>query len=250
MNKKMFTATVALGSLLFVGGTQAHAEEATATHQETKTGISFYDKNKPWEGPFEGNIAFAYVPGNFNFGSNEVNTASASYAKTYAQADTSAKYLAISDDRETKGNWTVNAKLAAFTDGADVPKTLDQAVLSFNTGGVKQYAMDIAKSDQAKTPTPAIDSTNVTDFTNPDYAKLYSLGQNVSLVAGATDATKVLSYANSQNVADALVVATQISDVKLRVMDHKDVVNKSFTSTISWDLSDDVAEDPTPNPEG
>ena len=245
MNKKIFAATVALGSLVFVGGTQANAEATTQTHMETDTGISFYTGSKPNPGPFAGQLSLAYVPGNFDFGSNEVATPGA-FAKVYSQSNASKeKYIAVSDDRKTKKkNWKLTAKLAAFTYGASdaTAKDLDKAVLSFNTADLQAYAMNPEQSDAAKTPTPGIYEANMLTALSADKAGAFTQLKTVSLEADAAE-QDVLSYtATQQQSEDALIVATAVTNVQLKVLDHSKVANKTYTSKISWDLADDVQQ--------
>lgn len=250
MNKKIFAATVALGSLVFVGGTQANAAPTTQTHMETETGISFYGGNIPNPGPFEGELSLAYVPGRFDFGTNEVTDAS-KYVQTYYQKNTDVnKYIAVSDDRGTsKASWKLSASLAEFKDAAN-EAGLANAVISFTTADLNAYGMKPADSDAKKTPTPPISQDGVlTDLSEANKA-MFTRTKDVSLTAGANTATEVLKFAapDQQTDKNALIVATQVSDVKLKVLDHSGVTDKTFTSKISWDLADDVNPTPTPAP--
>ena len=240
MNKKIFAATVALGSLVFVGGTQANAE-TTQRNMETKTGISFYEGSIPNPGPFAGQLSLAYVPGSFDFGANEITQAGA-YAKSYAQQNTTAKkYIAVSDDRKSdKKDWQLQAKLAEFV-SADGSTNLVDAVLSFDNGALQAYGMNTAQSDLNKTPTPAITEASALTALNEDVAKTFNSASKISLTAGSSSATNVLTYKAPQTpTADAVIVASEVTNAQLKVLNHSNVSNKAFSSKISWTLTDDV----------
>lgn len=262
MNKKVVVGltTAAAFSTVMMGGNNANAEEATTNKMTTDGSISFFSDSTPGGGPFEGNLALAYVPTTFDFGNHDV--AATATAATYAQkfgtnADGTAKtavkqYLAVSDDRADKKNgWSVKATLNEFQNtavddkGVSTVTKLDKAELSFNLGTAQKYNIDTKLSDAAKpaTPTPAITADNALSAMTPTQLAYYAASPaTVTLVAGATKEVEVLDYATqTQSEATTLAVAKEVSSVQLKVKDHSNVKDKKFTSKVNWTL----AEDPT-----
>ncbi|MGM0218947.1 WxL domain-containing protein [Enterococcus sp. AZ126] len=271
MNKKVllgFAATAALGTAL-VAGQNAHAVE-NATNMDTDTGISFFDTNKPGPGPFEGNLAIAYVPSNFDFGSNDVT--GVTNAVTYNQVLAAGKkqYVAVSDDRkenlDSGTQWQLSATLDDFVSTAaaaaggtiaDADK-LANAELSFKLGEYQGFDIDVVNSDATKVVTPNITDANslyaLNDKLSPAYAGP-AAGSFVTLTAGAsTGAISVANYTSTGAVkaedlatganthkATTLAAAREVSSVRLKVKDTTNANNKKFTSTVHWSLADTVA---------
>lgn len=250
MNKKVLLGITSAAVLGVVGASNtAYADAQTATHMDTDGSVSFYTKNKPGGGPFEGNLALAWVPSEFDFGSNKVEANNLPGTRTYNQVidtSTGTQYLAVSDDRasDAKTNWTVKAKLDEFVDTADSGNTLANAVVSMNVGTVKKYNIDIANSDKNTVATPnpnevgsleLLDTGLTAAFANP------AENTTLALTAGGAEVT-ALAYSNNNASVDGTVgVAREISKVNLKVLDHQKVANKKFTSTVHWNLTAEPA---------
>lgn len=258
MNKKVVVGLTAAAafSAVMIGGHSANAEEATTNAMKTDGSISFFSDNTPGGGPFEGNLSFAYVPTTFDFGNHNVaaTATSAIYKQEFGKnEDGTAKivkqYVAVSDDRADKKNgWSVKATLDEFqhsaTDdqGVSTVTKLDKAELSLKLGTAQKYGIDVALSDTNKTPTPAITSANALSAMTPTQLAYYAASPNsVTLVAGATTEVEVLDYATTQSEASTLAVAKEVTNVQLKVMDHSNVKDKTFTSKVNWTLAEDPA---------
>lgn len=258
MNKKLLVGCAAVAlSTVTLAANSAFAEEAknvdSATQMNTDASIGFYSDNKPGPGPFQDNLALAYVPAAFNFGNHNITGVKG--ALTYQQV-TPAKtqYLAVSDDRAEKANWNVSATLDQFTstttpaDGSAAP-TLASAELSMDLGKAQEYNINIADSDAGKAASPAPTAAGaVTDFASGDLKGTYALGKGnstVTLTANGTSSVEVLSYTKGATAdKKTLAVATAISNVKLKVKDVDKVsADQSYKSTVRWNLSD-TATDP------
>lgn len=261
MNKKLVVGCAAIAlSAVTVATTSASAEEASnvdsATQMTTDASIGFYSDNKPGPGPFQDNLALAYVPAAFNFGNHNITGVKG--ALTYQQV-TPAKqqYLAVSDDRADKANWNVSATLDQFTstttptDGTGAP-TLKDAQLSLDLGKAQEYHINIADSDAGKAASPAPTAANaVTDFVAGDLKGEYTLGKGnstITLNADGASSVEVLSYAKGATAdKKTLAVATAISNVKLKVKGLENIgSDQSYKSTVHWNLSDTPTDTVTP----
>jgi len=240
-------ATATFGVAL-LSGTQASAENAapvvkTNRNMTTDGSIVFYNDNKPDEGPFAGNLAFAYVPGEFNFGTHSLNGLSGS--KTYDQArrvGAGKQYIAVSDDRpDTKTQWQVAAQLDDFeTNGGTKLGADSNVVLDFTLGVPEKYNINIKDSDNAKTALPVI--TEPGSLATWDYKGLVNGGvvKPVTLTAGdTTGVSDVLQYMPNATTPDTTTVgaAAEVTDVKLTVKKHNGVEATRYTSTLNWSLS-------------
>lgn len=247
MNNKLFlgcATAVALSAALLAASPASAAEDATARHQTTDGSIGFYTDNKPSEGPFEKNLSLAYVPTEFDFGGNK--STGVTGVKVYNQvraADAKQQWLAVSDDREAKANWYLNAKLDKFT-AADAT-TLDNAELSFTVGEAQKYNIDVTQSDKIKSATPNPNEANAIEALGTINGT-YALGGTSGVVTLAGDGStskNVLKYtAGATADAGTLGVATKVDNVKLTVKDHSNVADKKYTSTVHWNLSDTATD--------
>lgn len=243
MNKKLvvgFLASATFGAVLLAAPTNAAAEDNR--NMTTDGSITFYKDNKPGTGPFVGNLSFAYVPAEFDFGAN--NATGIVGAKTYNQvkaAGAGAQYLAVSDDRANKKDWTVSATLDTFKNGTDELK----ADLSFTVGDAQKYNINAVDSDAAKTPTPAISSTNALEAwkTADGTVTVGGTNKTVTLPADSTSKVDVLSYKSTTSPATTVGAASEISDVQLKVKDHSTLKEAKYTSTVKWSLSSTVTDE-------
>lgn len=244
MNKKSMLgvlATLSLASLAFAA-VEAQAAD-TSTHMGTGGSISFYETNRPTPGPFVGNLTFAWAPNEFNFGNNKVDSSHKTAAKTYRQKETAnQQYLSVSDDRDEKGVWQVKANLEDFVDTSDNTNMLDNAELTLMFGKLEEYKIDLEKSDELGVATPNIiedtargdlAAATAAHFTTP------ALDKPLKLIAGS-GSEQIIVYDNADVAAASVAVATAISDVRLKVLDHTDTTDKSFTSRLHWNITNDV----------
>lgn len=252
MNKKVITGVVAAAALstAMIGATNAHAETGTNS-MKTGGSISFEKDNTSNDGLFTGNLVFAYVPKEFNFGSHEVSSTltSATYSQV-REKDSDPQYVSVSDDRSDKKNgWAVKATLDDFenevTDANGEKKTtkLANAELRFDLGTAQKYAIDTKLSDTNKQPTPGITTQGSLSAMSATELGYYAGSPTqVTLVAGSTEEVQVVDYATqAQSPTSTLAVAKEVTGVQLKVLDHSQVQDKKFTSKVNWTLAEDPA---------
>lgn len=239
-------ASTALLGALAVAVPTVHAEDSS-NHMTTDAGINFYDQNKPGPGPFYDNLALAYVPTRFDFGSHEIDPSNknSNYSATYKQiiANDASQYVAVSDDRQSsnKTSWALKADLDDFSDTKNATTKLENAELTFKTGAPQKYNIDIEASDKAGLALPNITDDGAIEGLGDTEKGYYSVApSNVKLVAGTGNSADVLKFTSpEQNVAETLAVASQVSNVQLKVLDHTNANNNRFTSTVHWRLTAD-----------
>ena len=249
MNKKLVVgclASATLGAILLAPSNAAAEDNRNMT---TDGSITFYKDNKPGTGPFEGNLAFAYVPAEFDFGSNKATGIVG--AKTYNQvraAGAGQQYLAVSDDREKKPDWTVSATLDTFKNAQAEAGTTDElkADLSFTVGDAQKYNINVVDSDAAKTPTPAITSANALEAWNTANGEVTIGGtdKKITLPADGTSKVDVLKYkAGTTQPTTTVGAASTVDNVQLKVKDHSSVNEARYTSTVKWSLSSTATDE-------
>lgn len=245
MNKKLLAGlltTATLGSLLVATNVDAakSTEADNNEHMSTDAGIAFFDTNKPGPGPFENNLALAWAPVSFNFGNNDVTGIKGNV--TYNQViDASKKqYVAVSDDRTAEDKlkgWKLEAELDAFENVADETDTLAQAKLTFDLATPEKYNIDVKTSDKYGYAYPNVADDTSREAFDTTTAAYYKLTTPVSLTAADGLPQEVLSFNTDQSISNTLGVASQVSNVKLKVLDHTNVANKKYASTVHWRLS-------------
>jgi len=241
MNKKLVFGLVATFGATIFASTQVSAAETAQTSKNMTTdgSITFYKDNKPNPGPFQKNLSLAYVPGEFNFGTNKVTNVTGT--KVYNQVSTGTQYVAVSDDREKKDGWTLSAGLDDFTNGT---KTLEDAELSLVLNEAQQYHINAAESDAAQNPVPAITDVDALSplASSTDLTGSVSIKKPIKLVAGGAVAPLMsYSYADGKTPeADGVTagIASEVTGVQLTVKDHSTITEDAkYTSTVNWTLS-------------
>lgn len=249
MNKKITLSLVATCAATLFAATQVSAAETEQTSKAmtTEGSITFYKENKPNPGPFQKNLSLAYVPGQFNFGTNKLSGVDG--AKVYDQVGLSGKqYVAVSDDRESKTGWNLVANLEDFTasipseteGGSPEVSTLNSAELSMVLGDAQQYKINAVDSDANGIPTPSITTAgSLADINTAGFTGTTTLATPVKLVAAGGD-VNIMSYGYAEGATPETTtvgIASEVNKVQLTVKDHANVKEAKYTSTVNWKLS-------------
>lgn len=187
---------------------------------------------KPGPGPYKDNLALVWTPSEFNFGKQKPQANVATYSNTVADS----QYLVVNDDRAatsgetTHSAWKTTATLSELK-ATNGDETLS-AKLTFGLSAPTAY--DIGEVDEDTNdylPNPPQGNTSALPEGNN-----IAIGQNVSLEAGSTSATNVLSKTKADSYKGG--VATTVDKAKLVVTDAQGsaAAGKSFKGKVTWNL--------------
>lgn len=238
--KKVLLSTVLASTALVLLAVPASADEpAVVSSETTDLGIRFETDgpNKPGEGPFKDNLAIAFVPSKFDFGSQKATGNIATYNNTVE----GKQYFIVNEDRkaETEGGdlsaWNAKATLSAFSTGDAADDALN-AKLTFNLGAVQKYNIGDKVDPTTNDFIPQDPSVAGALETLPkdDSIVLGGTDSKVTLEAGGTTSTPILGKNKANKSTGGF--ATEISNTKLVVATDKKSAGKAYKATLSWSL--------------
>lgn len=208
---------VGLASVSMLGGIALGSVQGFAALNATSdVQVRFNPYTGGGEDP--GDLALAYVPAGFDFGSHNVSPGAQSYAGTMGGAN----YIAVDDDRSTVGQWKLTAAATALSSTTTTQTISSGNITLTSTSAVRDYDISVGTPNVPGAVGSPISGVTVT---RPASSVL-------TLGGGAVEIASTATSAADQGFA------IPIDTVNMNITSENAHGGQTFGGTINWTLSD------------